>query len=103
MRVPVAFEEELRVGAEAVASAIWGARPWVESAVAEAGVLEEEVARFDPHPVIGSLPAPSTDSSGGLSWYFLLSRKFFAKESRGLTSRLSFRDRLYPVATSSSA
>lgn len=70
MRVLVAFEDQLRVGGEAIARIIRRDRPRVEVAVAEAVALGGVEARFDPHLVISTLPS-STDSSGRLSWVFL--------------------------------
>jgi hypothetical protein len=73
VRVLIALEEDLRVGAQAIANAIRRARQRVEVAVAEEEALREEIGRFDPHLVISSLPTTPTDLSGRLSWVFLSS------------------------------
>jgi hypothetical protein len=70
MRVLVAFEEQLRVGGEAIASAIRRDRPLAQVAAANAEALGGEVGSFDPHLVISTLPSP-TDVSGRLAWVFL--------------------------------
>jgi hypothetical protein len=70
MRVLVAFEEQLRTGGEAIASAIRRHRPRVEVTVAGSGDVEREAICFDPHLVISSVLSP-TDVSGRLAWVFL--------------------------------
>ena len=43
------------------------ARPYLEVAVGDLGILRTEVAYFDPHLVITSQPCP-TNHNGRLSW-----------------------------------
>jgi hypothetical protein len=59
MRVLVAYESEYRLYMEATAAAIREFRSNSEVVVAEAGELEADVERFDPHLVIASSPLPS--------------------------------------------
>jgi hypothetical protein len=56
MRVLVSFEKEYRAYMEAMAAAIREFRSDAEVAVANAGELEAQVERFDPHLVITSPP-----------------------------------------------
>ncbi len=67
MRVLVAFEEDHRSYADAIATAIQSARPQLEVAVGDVAVLRAEVAYFDPHLVISSQPS-LTNHNGRLSW-----------------------------------
>ena len=62
-RVLVAFEDDYRSYREAIASAIRSARPHLELAVGDLGILRTEVAYFDPHLVITSQPS-STNHNG---------------------------------------
>ena len=66
-RVLVAFEDDYRSYRDAIASALQSARPYLEVEVGEVGVLQAEVAYFDPHLVITSQPS-STNHNGRLSW-----------------------------------
>lgn len=58
VRVLLSFEEEYRLYMEAMAAAIREFRSDAEVAVAEAGELEAQMERFDPHLVITSPPVP---------------------------------------------
>ena len=67
-RVLVAFEDRYRIYGDSIARALRNARPHIEVAVCERGVLEAEMARFDPHLVICSPPIPLEVVDGRLGW-----------------------------------
>lgn len=69
-RVLIAFEDEYHSYRSAIASAIRAHRPRVEVAVAGLVVLENEIARFDPHLVICSRPN-TVDPNGRPAWVTL--------------------------------
>jgi hypothetical protein len=69
MRILVAFEDDYRAYASALATAISAARPRLDVATVGLEALQMEVARLDPHLVICSLPNPtSPEQEGRLSW-----------------------------------
>jgi hypothetical protein len=57
IRILVALEEEYRAYREVIAAGIRLLRPHIEVATSGLDALEEEIARFNPHVVICSLPA----------------------------------------------
>ncbi len=67
-RVLVGFEDRYRIYRDSIARAIRNARPHIEVTVCERGVLEAEMARFDPHLVICDLPIPMELVEGRLAW-----------------------------------
>ncbi len=67
-RVLVGFEDRYRTYRDSIARAIRNARPHIEVAVCERGVLEAEMARFDPHLVICDPPIPMELVEGRLAW-----------------------------------
>jgi hypothetical protein len=69
MRILVAFEDNYRAYACALATAISAARPRLDVATVGLEALQMEVARLDPHLVICSLPNPAAAvQEGRLSW-----------------------------------
>ena len=67
-RVLAGFEDRYRIYRDSVARAIRNARPHVEVAVCERGVLQAEVAWFDPHLLICNPPMPMELVEGRLAW-----------------------------------
>ncbi len=67
-RVLVGFEERYRIYRDSVARAIRNARPHLEVAVCGRGVLQAEMARFDPHLLICDPPMPMELVEGRLAW-----------------------------------
>ena len=69
MRILVAFEDDYRAYADALAKAISAARPLLEVATVGLEALQTEVARLDPHVIICSSPNPATEQQEGkLAW-----------------------------------
>jgi len=70
MRILVAFEDDYRAYADALARAIRAARPHLEVATLGLETLRTEVARLDPHLVISSSPnpVPPEQEEGRLAW-----------------------------------
>jgi hypothetical protein len=70
MRILVAFEDDYRAYADALAKAIRAARPHLDVAMVGLEPLLTEVARLDPHLVICSSPNPAAEQQeeGKLAW-----------------------------------
>jgi hypothetical protein len=70
MRILVAFEDDYRVYADALAKAIRAARPHLDVAMVGLEPLLTEVARLDPHLIICSSPNPAAEQQeeGKLAW-----------------------------------
>ena len=70
MRILVAFEDDYRAYADALAKAIRAARSHLEVAMVGLEPLLTEVARLDPHLVICSSPNPAAEQQeeGKLAW-----------------------------------
>ena len=68
-RILVAFEDEYRAYADALAKAISAARPHLDVATVGLEGLQTEVTRLDPHVTICSSPNPATEQQEGkLAW-----------------------------------
>ena len=68
-RILVAFEDDYRAYADALAKAISAARPLLDVATLGLEALQAEVARLDPHVIICSSPNPATEQQEGkLAW-----------------------------------
>jgi hypothetical protein len=68
-RILVAFEDDYRAYADALAKAISAARPQLDVATVGLEALQTEVARLDPHVIICSSPNPATEQQEGkLAW-----------------------------------
>ncbi len=70
MRILVAFEDDYRAYADALAKAISAARPHLDVATLGLEALQTEVTRLDPHVVICSSPNPAANQQeeGKLAW-----------------------------------
>ena len=70
MRILVAFEDDYRAYADALAKAIRAARPHLDVAMVGLEALLTEVARLDPHLIICSSPNPAAEQQeeGKLAW-----------------------------------
>ena len=69
MRILVAFEDDYRVYADALAKAIRAARPHLDVAMVGLEALLTEVARLDPHLIICSSPNLAAEQQEGkLAW-----------------------------------
>jgi hypothetical protein len=70
MRILVAFEDDYRAYADALAKAIRAARPHLDVSMVGLEPLLTEVARLDPHLVICSSPNPAAEQQeeGKLAW-----------------------------------
>ena len=68
-RILVAFENDYRAYADALAKAIRAARPHLDVATLGLEGLQTEVTRLDPHVIICSSPNPATEQQEGkLAW-----------------------------------
>jgi hypothetical protein len=70
LRILVAFEDDYRAYADALAKAIRAARPHLDVSTLGLEPLLTEVARLDPHLVICSSPNPAAEQQeeGKLAW-----------------------------------
>ena len=69
MRILVAFEDDYRAYADALAKAIRAARPHLDVAMVGLETLLTGVARLDPHLIICSSPNPAANQQEGkLAW-----------------------------------
>jgi hypothetical protein len=70
MRILVAFEDDYRAYADALAKAIRAARPHLDVSTLGLEPLLTEVARLDPHLIICSSPNPAAEQQeeGKLAW-----------------------------------
>ena len=66
----MAIEDDYRSYRGAIAGSIQALRPQVEVATVGLDALEEQLARFDPHLVISTLPVTAA-SGGRLAWVAL--------------------------------
>ncbi len=69
-RILVAFEDDYRAYASALAKAIGAARPHLDVATVGLEALQTEMTRLDPHVIICSSPnpAPLEQQEGNLAW-----------------------------------
>ncbi len=67
-RVLVGFEERYRIYRDSIARTLRNARAHIDVAVCERGVLEAEVASFDPHLVICNPPILMKLVENRLAW-----------------------------------
>ena len=67
-RVLVAFEDDYRAYADALANTFKAARPHLNVVTIGLAALQTELARFDPHLVICSSSNPAAKQDGRLSW-----------------------------------
>jgi hypothetical protein len=67
-RVLVAFEDNYRAYADALAKTVKAARPRLNIATIGLAALRTELAHFDPHLVICSFSTPAVNQDGRLSW-----------------------------------
>ena len=67
-RILVAFENNYRAYADALASTTKAARPHLDVVTIELETLQTEVARLSPHLVVCSSPNPATSQDSKLAW-----------------------------------
>ena len=70
LEILVAFEDDYRAYADALAKAIRAARPHLDVSTVGLEALQTEVTRLDPHVVICSSPNPAANQQeeGKLAW-----------------------------------